>query len=97
AAGRGGVHPLPPRAASPAPLSHVRFKVHANQCLEYTLHLQVEAGTIAGSAWSEIRGPGGRLYYSDGGVIDTTGRITSGDYSFEGKSSVSTSAEDVTG
>jgi len=78
-------------------LSHVRFKVHANQCLEYTLHMQVEAGTIAGSAWAEIRGPGGRLYFSDGGVIDTTGRIVSGDYSFEGKSSVSTSAEDVTG
>jgi hypothetical protein len=78
-------------------LSHVRFKAHANQCLEYTLYTQVEPGTIAGSAWAEIRGPGGRLYYNEGGVIDTTGRIVSGDYTFEGRSSVSTSAEQVEG
>jgi hypothetical protein len=37
------------------------------------------------------------LYYTDSGVIDTTGRIVSGDYTFEGKSSVSTSAEQVEG
>jgi len=74
-------------------VSRLLWKVHANQCLEYSLYSDVQPGEVAGTAWTEIRGPGGRLFYNEGGTITTSGRIVSGDYSFEGRSAVASTAE----
>jgi len=74
-------------------LSHLRWRMRANQCIEYSTHLEVDPGDIAGSAWVEIRGPGGRVHYLEAGVVDTTGRLSSGDYIFEGMSSLTTAVE----
>jgi hypothetical protein len=78
-------------------LSYLRWKVRANGCLEYSLFSEVDPGDIPTSAWVEIRGPGGRVVYNSGGIIDTTGRIASGDYIFEARSSVSSSIETMYG
>jgi hypothetical protein len=74
-------------------LSHVRWRLHADRCIQNSTHLEVDPGEIAGTAWVEIRGAGGRVHYLDAGVVDTTGRLASGDYIFEGISSVNTNSE----
>jgi hypothetical protein len=71
----------------------LRWKVRTSGCLEYSLFSEVDPGDIPTSAWVEVRGPAGRLFYNSGGIIDTTGRIVAGDYTFEGRSSVSSSVE----
>jgi hypothetical protein len=77
--------------------SHVRFKVRANQCLQYTLHVEVDAGTSENHAFVNIRGPGGTIYNVVNDTIDAAGRVPSGDYTFEGESSYSTSVEEAYG
>ena len=74
-------------------MSHVRWRLHASRCIEYTAHLQVDPGEIVGTAWVEIRGSGGRVHYVEAGPVDTTGRLASGDYIFEGYSSVNANSE----
>ena len=78
-------------------VSHVRWKIRMNQCVDYTLYAQVEPGDLPNSAFVEIKGLAGRLWHNTGGVVDTTGRLAAGDYTFEGKSSVSTSVENLSG
>jgi hypothetical protein len=77
--------------------SHVRWRFHADRCIEYTAHLEVDPGDLVGTAWVEIRGSGGRVHYLDGGIVDTTGRLASGDYIFEGMSSVNANVENRDG
>ena len=77
--------------------SIVTWKVRTAGCLEYHLFSEVDPGDIPNSAWVEIRGPGGRVFFLDAGQVDTTGRIAAGDYTFEGKSSVATSVETLYG
>ena len=77
--------------------SHVRWRLHADRCIQYSAHLEVDPGEIASTAWVEIRGAGGRVHYLEAGIVDTTGRLASGDYIFEGMSSVNANAENRDG
>jgi len=78
-------------------LSHVYFRVRMDNCVQYSFYSQVAPGDLAGSAWVEVRGPGGVMIHVGDRDSTITGELAPGEYEFEGRSSVASSAGFVDG
>jgi len=73
-------------------LSNAYFRVRIDTCVQYSFFGEVGPGDVPNSAWVEARGPSGVLIHVEDRDSTIDGELAPGEYEFEGKASVASSA-----